>query len=86
MNNHLQTIPPPKNQNREIAASNILGMICFSIELTKQQRERAEDTYKAITKYLSNQLDGYILALYPQGSMAHHTTVRPYLKDEHDLV
>lgn len=64
---------------------SLVSTICQKLELTEAQRKRAEDSYKAITGHLKERFPQADVLLYPQGSMAHHTTVRPFGRLEHDL-
>lgn len=63
----------------------LLSTVCEKLELTETQRKRAEDSYKAITNHLKQSFPDSDVFLYPQGSMAHHTTLKPIGQDEHDL-
>ena len=58
-----------------------LARICVLSELTPTQYRNAEDKYRAVGDWLAvpgTALAPYLPEIYPQGSMAHGTTVRPY--------
>jgi hypothetical protein len=66
----------------------LLANVAESIQLTTSQYERAERSYEAVAAWLS--APGSALApnspkVYPQGSMALETTVKPLRTAEHDL-
>lgn len=65
----------------------ILEIVCQELELTETQYESAKSKYQAVGAWLS---DGehsifHDSEIYPQGSFAIRTTVRPLGSDEHDL-
>ena len=67
---------------------SILTEICRALQLTQTQFEDAERKYKAVGEWLS--VPGTILAagkpsIFPQGSAATQTTVRPRTHEEFDL-
>jgi hypothetical protein len=66
-----------------------LGRICVLSELTATQYRNAENKYRAVGEWLAltgSPLAPYWPEIYPQGSMAHGTTVRPYNSlNEYDL-
>jgi hypothetical protein len=58
-----------------------LARICVLSELTPTQYRNAEDKYRAVGDWLAvpgTALAPYLPEIYPQGSMAYGTTVRPY--------
>ena len=67
---------------------DILARIAQSLQLDETRRKQMEDTYRAVTTFLSEdetyfkKLD---IDLYAQGSVAIGTTVRPIKGDEFDL-
>jgi len=66
-----------------------LARICVLSELTATQYRNAEDKYRAVGDWLAfpgTALAPFLPEIYPQGSMAHGTTVRPYNSlHEYDL-
>ena len=67
--------------------TGILESICQQLELTETQRSLAEGRYNAIGRWLA-EADNAALrtaSIYPQGSIAHQTTVRPRQQQEFDL-
>jgi len=68
-------------------AWNILSNIAESLDLTKTQRELAEERYIAVSKMLAES-DHPLLTkayIYPQGSMKIGTSVKPIGRDEFDI-
>jgi hypothetical protein len=66
----------------------LLAQVARALQLTPEQHRLAAQHYKAISEWLG--ATGSPLALfkptiYPQGSMALETTVRPRTRDEYDL-
>lgn len=62
--------------------------ICVTLQITPTQFESAEKHYRAVGDWLAK--PGSVLAhlqpsIYPQGSMALRTTVRPREREEYDL-
>lgn len=60
----------------------------MSVQLTKSQHESAETHYHSVGEWLAaddSPLAVYLPEVYPQGSMALETTVRPRLSLEFDL-
>jgi len=71
---------------REGVLEDLLNRVGEKLQLDKTRREKAESTYKAVTDYLSanSLIFGNNIEMYPQGSYAIETTVKP--KDnEYDL-
>lgn len=67
--------------------SGILEAVCRALELSKTQFETAERRYTGVGEWLAAS-DNRLLAtaeIYPQGSMALGTTVRPLTHDEFDI-
>lgn len=66
----------------------LLDELCKHLQITRAQFDRAVSSYKAVAKWLNE--PGTLLApyrpqIYPQGSMALLTTVRPLEGDEFDV-
>jgi hypothetical protein len=73
--------------NRRGPLGRFIDRICQSLELTRTQQENARDRYESVGEWLakspSNLLHG--VTIYPQGSIALGTTVRPIGHNEHDV-
>lgn len=66
----------------------ILDSIAADLQITQTQFARAERAYRSVGKWLSAEdspLAPFQPEVYPQGSMALRTTVRPLREDEFDL-
>lgn len=66
----------------------VLDEITQDLQITPTQFARAERAYRSVGKWLSEEgspLAVYRPEVYPQGSMALRTTVRPLLEEEFDL-
>lgn len=66
----------------------LLAQVARSLQLTPEQHRLAAEHYGAVSRWLA--ADGSPLApyrpwIYPQGSMALETTVRPRSREEYDL-
>ena len=72
---------------RKTRLAGILEQVCQRLELTDTQRKLAEDRYLAVGSWL--QRGDYpaleLATVYPQGSVALGTTVKPIGQDEFDL-
>jgi hypothetical protein len=67
---------------------DLLDLICVELQLTPTQFREAEDRYGAIGRWLGDgesPLSDRVFRIYPQGSMALGTTVRPRDHEEFDL-
>ncbi len=67
---------------------DLLDLICIELQLTDTQFGDAEDRYEAIGRWLgegSSPLANRVFRIYPQGSMALGTTVKPRDHEEFDL-
>jgi Second Messenger Oligonucleotide or Dinucleotide Synthetase domain len=67
---------------------DLLDQICAELQLTNTQYLDAQQKYEVIGRWLSggtSPLANRILRIYPQGSMALGTTVRPRHHEEFDL-
>src|SRR6185312_17169052 len=77
--------------NEIIARKNYIGglleMACQELELPDTQRKEAERAYNAVANWLSDcpNLGRLRPAIFPQGSMALGTTVKPLGRDEFDV-
>ena len=68
--------------------SGILDQITISLQLNDTQKVRARQAYSAVTDWLAapgSGLESYSPWLFPQGSLAQDTTVRPISRSEFDL-
>lgn len=71
-----------------LSLSSILDQITVSLQLTKSQFERATEGYRGVTDWLGNVTSPLCLfnpRLFPQGSLALDTTVKPIRQVEFDL-
>lgn len=78
--NPLLVAPPHVDQ--------LLDEVCKHLHITRTQFENAVSSYSAVAKWLNEPgtlLAPYRPAIYPQGSMALLTTVRPLKGDEFDV-
>lgn len=67
---------------------SVLDHLCLALDLTKTQREAAEQRYAAVTKLLStpgSRLATYSPHLFPQGSFLLKTVVKPMANVEYDV-
>jgi hypothetical protein len=67
---------------------DLLDLICVELQLTRTQFLDAEGKYQAIGRWLAegnSPLADQAIRIYPQGSMALGTTVRPRGHEEFDL-
>lgn len=65
-----------------------LHLICAQMQITRTQRQLAEDRYHAVANYLARDagpLASFGLDIYPQGSLRIGTTVKPLASNEFDL-
>src|SRR4051794_13326726 len=71
---------------RKAQATGLLEYLCQELELSDTQFKLAEDRYGVVGRWLA---DAESIAsssiIYPQGSIALGTTVRPMGRDEFDL-
>lgn len=65
----------------------ILETVCQELELSDTQYKNAESRYKAVGDWLSSSENAQFhdAEIYPQGSFAIRTTVKPLGSEEHDL-
>jgi Second Messenger Oligonucleotide or Dinucleotide Synthetase domain len=66
---------------------SILERICLALELTSSQHELAKSRYETVGDWLGGSDNALLEAvtIYPQGSVALGTTVRPLTREEHDV-
>src|SRR5215469_3429315 len=70
------------------ALNRLLAEICRLLQLSPTQYRSAVDKYEGVGRWLGgagSPLESWTTSIYPQGSMALGTTVRPLEKAEHDL-
>jgi hypothetical protein len=68
--------------------SQLLEQVCEALQLTETQHDSAVEKYTAVGNWIGgpgSPLDSLATAIYPQGSMALGTTVRPFDDGEYDL-
>lgn len=72
---------------RKAQATGLLEYICRDLELTEAQFKLAEERYRAVGAWLAGAADPITSSatIYPQGSVALGTTVKPIGRDEYDL-
>src|SRR5580698_9876815 len=77
----------PKEVLRESQLIDALERICQVLELTPTQHEDASARYRAVGTWLGEANDVLLSALtvYPHGSIALGTTVKPHGRNEHDV-
>ncbi|MFC5464030.1 nucleotidyltransferase [Lederbergia graminis] len=66
----------------------LLQRICSEIQISTNQHEQAETSYKAVAKWLSDDVERFQdveIDIYSQGSLRIGTTVQPIRKQEFDL-
>lgn len=66
----------------------VIEATCVVLQLTPTQFSNAQDRYAGVDRFLHRKggpVEPYIPALYPQGSMAQRTTIRPMDREEFDL-
>ena len=65
----------------------VLERLCQGLELTDTQFETAKERYEAVGAWLAAADDAMLraLAIYLQGSTALGTTVKPIIRNEHDV-
>jgi hypothetical protein len=72
---------------RRAQFTGVLEGVCRVLELTPAQMEIAEQRYQAIGKWLAEGDAPFLQTsvIYPQGSIALQTTVRPIAQNEYDV-
>ncbi len=58
--------------------------ICNKLNLSETLYQKLKEHYKAVSDYLNSCAD-FELKIYPQGSVAIQTTIKPILREEYDL-
>jgi len=66
---------------------DLLARVCEDLQLSPTQHKIAEERYQTIGKFLAThpELKPFRPEIYPQGSLAHGTTLKPPKKAEYDL-
>ncbi|WP_240190048.1 nucleotidyltransferase [Bacillus sp. P14.5] len=67
---------------------DLLQRVGEKLQISKTQRELAEERYHAVSTWLSKDgdlFDGVEINIYPQGSLSIGTTVKPLSRQEYDL-
>jgi hypothetical protein len=72
---------------RKAQLVGVLERLCQGLELTDSQFESAKARYDAVGRWLAGAEDRLIhtVLIYPQGSTAIGTTVKPIGRIEHDV-
>lgn len=68
--------------------NEVLRLIAEKLDLDETRHKNAEDKYRAVAEWLGasgSALENYFPAIYPQGSFALGTVVKPLFADEYDL-
>lgn len=80
-------IVQPIHELRKASIAGLLEKICQALDLTDTQRLIAAERYGAIADWLSEADDVVLrdLTIYPQGSMALGTSVKPTGQNEYDV-
>jgi len=67
--------------------TDLLEQACQALELSPTMRQRAEDSYKTVGKWLAESEDPMFneVEIYPQGSQRIGTTNKPPFRAEFDL-
>jgi hypothetical protein len=67
--------------------AGILERLCQTLELTPSQHDLAKTRYEGVGAWLAGSDNALLksVTIYPQGSIALGTTVRPLARDEHDV-
>ena len=76
------------NFGRDQILEDLLQRVGVKLQISKTQRELAEDRYLAVGTWLSKDeelFDGAEINIYPQGSLSIGTTVKPLSRQEYDL-
>jgi hypothetical protein len=72
---------------RKIELLGVLEHLCRNLELSESQFQTAKERYEAVGAWLAAAENPLlrVLAIYPQGSTALGTTVKPVSQNEHDV-
>lgn len=76
------------NFEKTYLLDDLLQRVGEKLQISKTQRELAEDRYHAVGTWLSKDedlFDGAEINIYPQGSLSISTTVKPLSRQEYDL-
>lgn len=76
------------NLEKNRLIDDLLQRVGAKLQISKTQRELAEERYHAVGTWLSkdeNLFDGVEINIYPQGSLSTSTTVKPLSRQEYDL-
>lgn len=66
--------------------NNLYRMIASNIDISDKMFELAEEEYKKLGKWIDKETPEYQISIYPQGSFALGTVVRPISnEDDYDL-
>lgn len=77
-----------KNFGKNDLLDDLLQRVGEKLQISKTQRQLAEERYKAVGTWLSKDEDlfgGVEINIYPQGSLSISTTVKPLTRQEYDL-
>ncbi len=77
-----------KNFGKNDLLDDLLQRVGEKLQISKTQRQLAENRYKAVGTWLSKDkdlFDGAEINIYPQGSLSIGTTVKPLARQEYDL-
>lgn len=80
----MATAPPATGTVLDV----LLDEMCQLVQLTQTQFEDAKEKYDAVSGWLDregSELHGIPLRIFPQGSVAYGTTVKPRGQDEYDV-
>lgn len=89
LESHTMAIAPNLYFTQDFATQldGLLILICEELQLTEARYRQAEERYRAVNKYLEAERSPFYAfqpEIYPQGSMALNTTVKP-IDGQHDL-
>lgn len=66
--------------------NNLYRLVASNIDISDEMFEAAEEEYNELGKWINNETDNYQISIYPQGSFALGTVVRPISnQDDYDL-
>ena len=69
----------------KININTVFIKICDKLNLSKDLHQELERRYKAVSEYLKSCTELKDLKIYPQGSVAIGTTIKPVSQEEYDL-
>src|SRR5207244_10124129 len=72
---------------RKAQLASVLERICQALELSETQHRLAKERYEAVGRWLAEGTNALLhgLEIYPQGSVALGTTVKPHVRNEYDV-